>query len=190
MKELRVGFAMCGSFCTFEKALLQMEELKKRGADILPIMSYNAYSTDTRFGNAKELRDRIEEICRKRIISTVKDAEPIGPKKMTDIMVVAPCTGNTAAKLANAVTDTPVTMAVKSHLRQSKPVLICIATNDALGASAQNIGKLLNTRHYYFVPFRQDEPFKKPNSLVADFTKLPEALEYALEEKQLQPVIC
>ena len=109
---------------------------------------------------------------------------------MTDIMVVAPCTGNTAAKLAYAVTDTPVTMAVKSHLRQSKPVLICIATNDALGSSAQNIGRLLNTRHFYFVPFRQDEPFKKPNSLVADFTKLPDALEYALQEKQLQPVIC
>lgn len=189
MNKIRVGFAMCGSFCTFDRAIAQMKELAEQGFDILPVMSYNAFSTDTRFGTAQEVRDRIENICEKKIISTVKDAEPIGPKKMTDIMVVAPCTGNTAAKLANAVTDTPVTMAVKSHLRQSKPVLICIATNDALGASAQNIGKLMNTRHYYFVPFRQDDPLKKPNSLVADFEMLIPSLKEALEERQIQPLL-
>ena len=190
MTGVRVGFVMCGSFCTFAKALVQMEELVKKGYEVIPIMSYNAYSTDTRFGKAEEHIKRIEELCGRNIIADISSAEPIGPKKMTDIMVVAPCTGNTAAKLANAVTDTPAAMAVKSHLRQSKPVLICIATNDALGASAQNIGKLLNTRHFYFVPFRQDDPFKKPNSLVTDFDRLIPAMEYALEGKQLQPVLC
>lgn len=190
MNTVKVGFAMCGSFCTFEKAIKQMQALSDMGYDILPIMSFNAYTTDTRFGKAEDIINRIESICKRRIISTIKDAEPIGPKKMTDIMVVAPCTGNTLAKLAAAVTDTPVTMAVKSHLRQSKPVLLCIATNDALGASAQNIGTLLNRRHYYFVPFTQDDPVNKPCSLVADFEKLPDSLSLALNEKQLQPVLC
>lgn len=190
MTDIRVGFAMCGSFCTFSKALSQIEELIKLGYDVIPIMSFNAYNTDTRFGKASEINKRIEDLCGRKIISDISSAEPIGPKKMTDIMIVAPCTGNTTAKLANAITDTPVTMAVKSHLRGAKPVVICIATNDALGASAQNIGKLLNTRHFYFVPFRQDDPLKKPNSLVADFTKIVPAIEYALEEKQIQPVLC
>lgn len=188
MNAVRVGFAMCGSFCTFSKALKQMEILLQAGYEVIPIMSFNAYSTDTRFGKAEDIRNQIENLCNKRIICSISDAEPIGPKKMTDIMLVAPCTGNTAAKLANAVTDTPVTMAVKSHLRQSKPVLISIATNDALGASAQNIGKLMNTRHFYFVPFTQDNPQIKPNSLVADFTKIPQSLEYALNEQQIQPI--
>lgn len=190
MNTVKVGFAMCGSFCTFEKAIKQMELLAQMGYELIPIMSFNAGSTDTRFGRADDIRKKVGQICGREIICTVKDAEPIGPKKMTDIMVVAPCTGNTLAKLANAVTDTPVTMAVKSHLRQSKPVLLCIATNDALGASAQNIGMLLNRRHYYFVPFRQDDPIRKPCSLVADFDRLPQALSLALEEKQLQPVLC
>lgn len=189
MTGIRVGFAMCGSFCTFSKALEQMERLVNMGCDVIPIMSFNAYSTDTRFGKAQEHIKRIEELCGKKIISDIASAEPIGPKKMTDIMVVAPCTGNTAAKLASAVTDTPVTMAVKSHLRACRPVLICVATNDALGASAQNIGRLMNTRHYYFVPFGQDDPIKKPNSLVADFTKLIPSIEQALSGKQLQPVL-
>lgn len=189
MNDIRVGFAMCGSFCTFDKAFLQMEELVRRGFQVLPIMSYNACSTDTRFGKAEDHIKRAETICGRRIISSVSGAEPLGPKNMTDIMVVAPCTGNTAAKLANGVTDTPVTMAVKSHLRQSKPVLLCIATNDALGASAQNIGRLMNTRHYFFVPFGQDDPKKKPNSLVADFSLIPDALYEALNEAQLQPVL-
>jgi len=189
MKDLRVGFAMCGSFCTFDKALTQMELLVRNGYQVLPIMSGNAAFTDTRFGNAAEIRQKVETLCQKKIITDIKDAEPIGPKNMTDIMVVAPCTGNTAAKLAHAITDTPVTMAVKSHLRQQKPVLLCIATNDALGASAQNIGKLLNTRHYYFVPFVQDDPVKKPNSLVADFQQLLPAMKEALLNRQLQPLL-
>lgn len=190
MKTIRVGFALCGSFCTFDKAIAQMKELIQRGYDVLPIMSYHAYSTDTRFGKAEAIREKIEMLCGKPIIATLQDAEPLGPKKMTDILVVAPCTGNTAAKLASAVTDTPVTMAVKSHLRQSLPVLLCIATNDALGASAQNIGRLLNTRHVYFVPFTQDDPIRKPKSLVADFSLLIPAMEAALQEQQLQPVLC
>ncbi len=189
MKGIRVGFAMCGSFCTLSKAFAQMEALVGMGYEIVPIMSERTFSTDTRFGTAKEWTQRIEALTGKSIISTIKDAEPIGPKAMTDIMLVAPCTGNTAAKLAAAVTDTAVTMAVKSHLRQAKPVLIAIATNDALGASAQNIGKLLNTRHIYFVPFSQDDPIKKPNSLVCHFDLIPRAVEAALLEKQLQPVL-
>ncbi len=190
MTGITVGFAMCGSYCTFSKAFQQMEKLKNTGYDIIPIMSFNAYTTDTRFGTAKEFIEKAENICERKVISTIAAAEPIGPKGMTDIMLVAPCTGNTMAKLANAVTDTPVTMAVKSHLRQSKPVLITVATNDALGASAQNIGRLLNTRHYYFVPFTQDNPIQKPNSLVANFELIPSALEYALREQQMQPIFC
>lgn len=189
MNGINVGFAMCGSFCTFSKALTQMEKLLELGYNILPIMSFNAYSTDTRFGKANEIINKIEKMCGREIIHTIKDAEPIGPKKMTDIMLVAPCTGNTAAKLCYAITDTPVTMAVKSHLRQSKPVLISIATNDALGASAQNIGRLMNNKHIYFVPFSQDNAQQKPNSLVAHFELIPQALEYALREQQIQPVI-
>ncbi len=190
MTAVRVGFAMCGSFCTFSKALEQMEKLVSLGYEVIPIMSFNACTTDTRFGKAEDICHTIESLCNRKIIGSIKDAEPIGPKKMTDIMLVAPCTGNTAAKLANAITDTPVTMAVKSHLRQAKPVVICIASNDALGASAQNIGKLMNTRHYYFVPFTQDNPLQKPNSLVADFSLIPGTIGLALQEKQIQPVLC
>ncbi len=189
MKGKTVGFAMCGSFCTLSAVFEQMEALVRLGYDVLPIMSENTFCTDTRFGKAAALVEKAEALTGKRVIHTIPDAEPIGPKGMTDIMLVAPCTGNTAAKLANAVTDTPVTMAVKSHLRQSKPVLIAIASNDALGASAQNIGRLMNTAYYYFVPFSQDDPLRKPNSLVAHFERIPEAVEAALNEKQLQPVI-
>ena len=189
MNDLKIGFAMCGSFCTFEKALKQMELLRQKGYDIVPVLSYHAASVNTRFGQAEDFIRRIETLCQRKVIRTIEEAEPIGPKKMTDIMIVAPCTGNTAAKLAHAITDTPVTMAVKSHLRQEKPVLLCMANNDALGASAQNIGRLFNTKHYYFGPFSQDDPQRKPNSLVADFDLLPLAMEYALREQQLQPVI-
>ena len=189
MTALKIGFAMCGSFCTFSKAIEQMENLIQSGYEIIPIMSFNAYSTDTRFGKANDICEKIQNLCKRDIIHTIKDAEPIGPEKLTDVMIVAPCTGNTLAKLANAVTDTPVTMAVKSHLRQQKPVLLSIATNDALGASAQNIGKLMNTRHYYFVPFRQDNPLQKPNSLVSDFSLIPSALSSAVQNRQMQPVL-
>ena len=189
LKNVKVGFCMTGSFCTFEKAFSAMQELRDLGCDILPIMSFNAGNTDTRFGTAQEHIRHAENICGKRVILSISDAEPIGPKKLTDIMIVAPCTGNTMAKLARSITDTPVTMAVKSHLRGGKPVLIACATNDALAGSFKNIGFLMNCRNYYFVPLGQDDPLKKPCSLVADFSLIPEAACAALDGTQLQPVI-
>lgn len=188
MTKATIGFAMCGSFCTFSKALPQMQKLVELGYKVLPIMSQNAYSTDTRFGRAEEMVKKAEEITGERVLHTSVQTEPIGPKKMCDLLVIAPCTGNTLAKLSLGVTDTSVTMAAKSHLRILRPVLICLATNDALGASAQNIGRLLNTKNIYFVPMKQDDYIKKPNSLVADFEKIPMCVELALKNEQLQPV--
>ena len=179
---------MCGSFCTFSKAFEQMRKLRKLGYDILPIMSRNASSTDTRFGKAKDMVKQAEDIAGKRVLTTSVETEPIGPKELCDLLVIAPCTGNTLAKLSLGVTDTAVTMAANSHLRILRPVLLCVATNDALGASAQHIGRLLNTKHIFLVPMRQDDPVKKPHSLVADFDKLPECVEAALEHRQVQPV--
>lgn len=189
MTEKTLGYCLCGSFCTFSKTVPQIQELVSRGYKILPIMSENAYSTDTRFGKAEEFVSQIEGITGNKVIHTIDGAEPVGPQKLCDLMVVAPCTGNTLAKLANGVTDTCVTMAVKSHLRIKRPVLLCPATNDGLGASAQNIGKLMNTKNIYFVPFSQDDPQNKPNSLVADFTAIPKAVRYALDGLQVQPVL-
>ncbi|MBQ4570024.1 MAG: dipicolinate synthase subunit B [Ruminococcus sp.] len=189
MTEITVGYALCGSFCTFSKTIPQMKELVKSGYKVLPLMSETACSTDTRFGKAEEFISEIEGITHNKVIKTISGAEPIGPKKMCDLLVVAPCTGNTLAKLANGVTDTAVTMAVKSHLRIKRPVLLCVATNDGLGASAQNIGRLLNTKNIFFVPFGQDDPGSKPNSLVADFSLIPKCVELALEQRQYQPVI-
>lgn len=189
MTRTTVGFAMCGSFCTFSKAIPQMQALVDIGYNVLPIMSFNASATDTRFGKAKDFILQVEEITGNKLINSIKEAEPLGPKKMTDIMLIAPCTGNTIAKLCSAVTDTPVTMAAKSHLRQEKPLVIAVATNDALGASAQNIGRMMNTKHIYFVPFSQDDPVKKPKSLVAHFELIPDVISLALEGKQLQPVL-
>jgi len=151
-------------------------------------MSFNAYSTDTRFGKADDFIMKIEDICHNKIIHDIKGAEPIGPKGLTDIMLVAPCTGNTLAKLANSIVDTPVTMAVKSHLRNGNPTVIAVSTNDALGGSAKNIGALMNMKNYYFVPMKQDNPFEKPTSIVADFDSIPKTLEGALNHRQLQPV--
>lgn len=188
MTKATIGFAMCGSFCTFSKAFEQMQRLVDIGYDVIPIMSHNASTTDTRFGRAEEMVKKAEKITGKRVLSTSVDTEPIGPKNMCDLLIIAPCTGNTLAKLALGVTDTSVTMAAKSHLRVLKPVLLCVATNDALGASAQNIGRLLNTKNIYFVPLKQDDPVKKPNSLVADFNKLPVCAEAAMNGKQVQPV--
>lgn len=188
MTKATIGFAMCGSFCTFSKAFEQMSALVSNGFDVIPIMSQNACSTDTRFGTAEEMVGRAEEISGKRVLSSIAEVEPIGPKRMCDLLIVSPCTGNTLAKLSLGVTDTSVTMAVKSHLRAQKPVLLCAATNDALGASAQNIGRLLNTKNIYFVPLRQDNPAQKPRSLVADFTRIPECAVAALAGRQVQPV--
>lgn len=189
MKQLRVGFALCGSFCTLSKAIAEMRELKTNGADILPIMSANAYSVDTRFGKAEEIVREIENICGKPVIHTITDAEPIGPKKMIDILIIEPCTGNTLAKLANGINDTPVTLAAKSHIRNGGAVLLAVSTNDALGAAAANIGRLLNTKHIYFVPMRQDDHIKKPNSIVADFSKTYDAAVTALSGVQLEPLL-
>ncbi len=189
MNNIKVGYALTGSFCTFEKSLVQMEKLKQEGYDLIPIMSFNAYTFDTRFGKAEDFRDKIEKICGKEIISTITDAEPIGPKGLTDVMVVLPCTGNTLAKLANGIYDTPVTLAVKSHLRNQRPVVIGVSSNDSLSSTAKNIGLLLNMKHYYFIPMRQDDPQKKPFSVVCDFTLLSETVEAALYGKQLQPIL-
>lgn len=189
MSNATIGFALCGSFCTFSRALSAMRSLVEQGYSVLPIFSQNAASIDTRFGKAEDFVREAEEIAGQKALFTIEQAEPIGPHKMTDLMLVAPCTGNTLAKLANGITDTAVTMAVKSHLRGGRPVLVAVSTNDALAASAQNLGRLMNTKHYYLVPFAQDAPFSKPNSLVADFELIPQAVQEALECRQLQPML-
>lgn len=189
MQNVNVGFAMCGSFCTFSRAVGQIESLVASGADVTPIMSETAYATDTRFGRAADFATYIETLCGKPIIHTIAGAEPIGPKKLLDILIIEPCTGNTLGKLANGITDSCVTLAAKAHLRNARPVLIAVSTNDALGASARNIGSLLNYKNIFFVPMRQDNFKKKPNSIVADFSLTQEAAEAALDGKQLQPII-
>lgn len=185
---MTIGFAMCGSFCTYAKVFPIME-LLSRDYDVIPVFSHAAYTTDSRFGTAAEHIQAAAEICGKMPLHTIEEAEPIGPKKLFDILVVAPCTGNTLAKLAHSIADGPVTMAVKSHLRNGRPVLLAVSTNDALAGAAENIGKLLARKHCYFVPFGQDDAFGKPTSLVADFSQIPKALEAALEERQLQPIL-
>lgn len=188
--ELRIGYAMTGSFCTFKASFLQAEQLKKSGAELVPIMSYNACSINSRFGTAEENVKKLENICKRKVITTIDAAEPIGPKNMTDILVVCPCTGNTCAKLAMSITDSPVTMAVKSHLRNKRPVVIALASNDSLAGSMKNIGALLNMRNYYFVPFYQDDKVNKPTSAICDFTLLEATIASALEGRQLQPILC
>ena len=188
-KGLRIGYAMTGSFCTFSRSFEQAEKLAEMGAELLPVMSENAATVSTRFGNAGDNLKRLRDIAGREVITSVAAAEPIGPKDLTDIMVVAPCTSNTAAKLASSVTDTAVTMAVKSHLRSGKPVLLAIASNDSLMGSAKNLGELFNRKHYFFVPMVQDDWEKKPASLVAEFSLLPKAIEAALNGIQLRPII-
>ena len=165
-----------------------MTKLINNGFKIIPIMSFNAANTDTKFGKASDFKQEIEDICNRKIICTIPDAEPIGPKKMVDVLAICPCTGNTLGKLCNAITDTPVIMAAKSHLRIQRPVVIALATNDALGASAQNIGKALNTKNIFFVPLKQDDPKNKPQSLVANFDLLEETINMAINNKQIQPI--
>ena len=189
MEKYRLGFAICGSFCTLSEIIPQIELLCELGYDVTPIMSETVYNTDTRFGKASYFIDRIEKSCKKEIIHSIVSAEPIGPKKLLDIMIIAPCTGNTAGKLACGITDTTVTMAAKAHLRNERPLIIAPSTNDALGASAKNIGALMNTKHIYFVPFRQDMPDKKHNSCVSDFSLIPFTVESVLQGEQPQPVI-
>ena len=185
---MTIGFAVCGSFCTFSEVFPCMEALAKQHR-IVPIFSNSAASISSRFGTAQEHLHEAESICGSSPLCSIEDVEPIGPKKLLDALIIAPCTGNTLAKLAHSIADTPVTMAAKSHLRNGRPVLIAVSTNDALGAAAENIGKLMARQNYYFVPFRQDDPKEKPRSMVADFSAIPQALEAALEGRQFQPVI-
>ena len=189
LKDKKIGFTLTGSFCTFQKVIPKMKEIKKLGADIIPIMSFNSYNLDTKFGKAKDFIDEIEEITKRKIIHTIQDAEPIGPKKMTDIMIIAPCSGNTMAKLACDIIDTPATMAAKSHLRNNRPLVIAPSTNNGLSGNAENIGKLLNRKNYYFVPFRQDNPITKPRSIVFDVEYIIKTIEYALEGEQISPIL-
>ena len=185
----RIGFVITGSFCTFRKTIEQLHKLVKERAEILPIMSYNAYNIDTKFGKAESFIEEIEKITRRKIIHTIDGAEPIGPKHMTDIMIIIPATGNTMSKLANDIIDTPATMAAKSHLRNNLPLVIAAATNNGLGANAENIGKLLNKDNYYFVPFRQDNPITKPRSIVFDAQYVIKTIERALDKEQIQPLL-
>ena len=180
---------MCGSYCTFDAAIEALEKICARYKSVLPIMSENAYNTDSRFGSAAGFIGRTEQLCGKTIISTIADAEPVGPEMALDILVIAPCTGNTLAKIAHGVTDTSVTMAAKAHLRNSRPLLIAISTNDALSGNAANIGSLLARKNVYFVPFYQDDPQNKPASLTAELNTLPDAIDAALEGRQLQPML-
>ncbi len=189
MKKTVVGFALSGSFCTFAKVVPEIEKLKENGYDIVPIMSQTAYSTDTRFGKASEFVSSIEDICQRKIIHTIYDAEPIGPKKLLDALIIAPCTGNTIAKLACGICDTSVTMAAKAHLRNGRPLIIAVSTNDGLAINMKNIGTLSATKNIFLVPYGQDDAFSKPTSLVADMRKIEDTLRYALEKKQIQPVL-
>ncbi len=189
LEGIKIGFGLTGSFCTFSKTIPKIKELVKMGAEVIPIMSFNAYNTDTKFGKAKDFINDIEQITSKKIINTIVDAEPIGPKKMTDIMVIAPCSGNTISKLANDIIDTPVTMAAKSHLRNNNPIVIAPSTNNALSGNAENIGRLLNRKNYYFVPFRQDNPITKPRSLVFDPEYIIKTIQYSINKEQIQPII-
>ena len=185
---MNIGFAMCGSLCTFDAVFPVMEVLASKHT-LIPVLSCASQSIDSRFGAARDHIRRITDICGRAPLCTIAEAEPIGPKKLLDALVIAPCTGNTLAKLAHSIADGPVTMAAKSHLRNGRPILIAVSTNDALAGAAENIGRLLARKNYYFVPFGQDDPVRKPTSMVADFTKIPEALELALKQIQLQPIL-
>lgn len=185
---MNIGFAFTGSFCTYERVFPVLEQLAAQ-YELFPIFSEVSYTTDSRFGNRAEHIAKAESICGHTVLHTIPQVEPIGPKKLLDALIIAPCTGNTLAKLAHSIADGPVTMAAKSHLRNGRPVIVAISTNDALAGAAENIGRLLNRKHYYFVPFGQDDPHKKPASIVSDFTKIPETLAAALAGKQLQPML-
>lgn len=190
MKKTTVGFAMTGSFCTFDAVLAQMRELVRRDYDVIPILSYHAAQLDTRFMQSEQLHRELKTITGRDAIQTLQQAEPIGPEKMTDIYLLAPATGNTIAKLVNGIFDTPALLGAKSHLRNDRPLVVAVSTNDALSSAAQNIGRLLMWRNVYLVPYRQDNALKKPRSLVADFSLIPKTIQSALCGIQLQPIIC
>lgn len=189
MNKITLGFALCGSFCTFKSTIEIMKRLSENNFDIVPIMSFNASEISTRFGKCEDFINEIENISGKRVIKSILDAEPIGPKKILDALLIEPCTGNTLGKLANGIADTPVTLAAKAHLRNEKPLIIAVSSNDALATSAGNIGSLLNRKNVFFVPMRQDDPGGKPRSIVADFVKTEETIRLALKNEQIQPII-
>jgi dipicolinate synthase subunit B len=184
-----IGFGLTGSHCTFEETMPQIKRLVDMGARVIPVVTQTILTTDTRFGTSEGWLRQLLEITGEKIISTIPEAEPLGPSKLLDVMVIAPCTGNTTSRLANAITDSPVLMATKATLRNLRPCVIAISTNDGLGLNASNIAKLLATKNIYFVPFGQDAPDKKPNSLVARMDLIPETIEAALEGRQLQPML-
>jgi len=189
LKDKKIGFCLTGSFCTFKNTIKQISKIIQKGGKVIPIMSENSYNMNTKFGTSKNFIDEIENITNEKIIHTIQGAEPIGPKRMTDILVIAPCSGNTIAKLAHGITDSPATMAAKSHLRNNNPIIIAVSTNDGLSGNAENIGKLLNRNNYFFVPFRQDNPITKPRSLVFDPEYIVKTIEYALDKEQIQPIL-
>ena len=185
---MTIGFALCGSYCTYDRVFPVIETLSKENK-VIPILSEAAYATDSRFGTAEHWKRKLEEICGCPPLHLISQVEPIGPKGLLDILVIAPCTGNTLAKLAHSIADGPVTMAAKSHLRNGRPVLVAVSTNDGLAGAGENIGRLLARKHYYFVPFGQDNPLKKPTSLIADFAQIPQAVEGAMAGQQIQPML-
>lgn len=189
LEGIKVGIGITGSFCTFDTVLNEIKRMVDEGADVYPIMSYNASTLDTKYGLAKDWIEKIENITGNKVICTLQEAEPIGPTAFLDVLVIAPCTGNTLAKIANGITDTPVCMAYKAHLRNGKPVVIAISTNDALGANAKNLGLLLDKKNVYFVPFSQDDPFKKPTSIIAHYDMIIPTIIEALKGNQIQPII-
>ena len=190
LSNRNIGYGITGSFCTFAKTRKEIQRLTEMGAHVIPIFSYQTQNCDTRFGTAKEFMEEVCDITGNPGIRTLQEAEPIGPKAYLDVLVIAPCTGNTLAKLCNGITDSPVLMAAKAHIRNNKPLIISISTNDAMGMNFKNIGMLMNMKNIYFVPFYQDDPVKKPNSLIGKLSMIPDAIEEALKGKQIQPVLC
>ncbi len=188
MDDKTIGFALCGSFCTHSRAVAALETLTTQYAHIIPIVSEIVSATDTRFGTANDLLARLTQLCGRPPLASVKEAEPIGPKGLLDLLVIAPCTGNTLSKMAAGITDSSVTMAAKAQLRNGRPVVVCVASNDGLSASAPAIGQLLMRKNIYFVPFGQDDPRNKPTSLIADFSQLPATIEAAFFGRQIQPL--
>lgn len=184
-----IGYSFCGSFCTLGRSLKVLRRLASEGNSILPIMNDSVYGTDTRFGTAEEFKKTVESVCGRKIVHTIVEAEPIGPKMALDMLVICPCTGNTLAKIASGITDTPVTMAAKAQLRSDRPVVIALATNDALSANLENIGALMKRKNVFFVPMSQDDPKQKPHSLVCDFERVRETMMSAFAGRQIQPVM-
>ena len=189
MEHIRVGFAFCGSFCTYDQVMPALERARARYGDVTPIISEKSAEIDSRFGPAHEFIREMERICDRRVIDTIPKAEPIGPKKLLDVLIIAPCTGSTLSRLANGMSDTSVTMAAKAMWRNGRPVVVAVSTNDGLAGSAKNIAALLDKKHVFFVPYRQDDPVGKPTSLVADFTKINDTVDAALQGRQLQPLL-